>query len=69
MTGSIGAAPMPPQTRGLRLLRPDQRDAKLLRAVLILEKAKTHTSVKYDEPMPDMQRLTWKGVVIDSPGG
>jgi hypothetical protein len=30
----------------------------------ILEKAKTHTSVKYGEPMPDMQRLTWKGIAL-----
>ena len=37
----------------------------------ILEKAKTHTSVKYGEPMPDMQRLTWKGIALhvgDLPG-
>lgn len=37
----------------------------------ILEKAKVHTSVKYDEPMPDMQRLTWKGIALhvgDLPG-
>ena len=37
----------------------------------ILEKAKTHTSVKYDEPMPDMERLTWKGIALhvgDLPG-
>lgn len=30
----------------------------------ILEKAKTHTSVKYGEPMPDMQRLTWEGIAL-----
>lgn len=37
----------------------------------ILEKAKTHTSVKYGEPMPDMERLTWKGIALhvgDLPG-
>jgi L,D-transpeptidase catalytic domain len=37
----------------------------------VLEKAKTHTSVKYDEPMPDMQRLTWEGIALhvgDLPG-
>ncbi|HEX2365193.1 MAG TPA: L,D-transpeptidase family protein [Bradyrhizobium sp.] len=30
----------------------------------ILEKAKTHTSATYDEPMPDMERLTWKGIAL-----
>ncbi len=37
----------------------------------ILEKAKAHTSVKYGEPMPDMERLTWKGIALhvgDLPG-
>ena len=37
----------------------------------ILDKAKTHTSVKYGEPMPDMQRLTLKGIALhvgDLPG-
>jgi hypothetical protein len=37
----------------------------------ILQKAKVHTSATYDEPMPDMQRLTWKGIALhvgDLPG-
>jgi len=37
----------------------------------ILQKAKTHTSAKYGEPMPDMQRLTLKGIALhvgDLPG-
>jgi hypothetical protein len=37
----------------------------------ILQKAKTHTSSKYDEAMPDMQRLTWQGIALhvgDLPG-
>lgn len=37
----------------------------------VLQKAKTHTSSKYDEPMPYMQRLTWKGIALhvgDLPG-
>jgi hypothetical protein len=37
----------------------------------ILQKAKVHTSATYGEPMPDMQRLTWKGIALhvgDLPG-
>ena len=37
----------------------------------ILQKAKVHTSSKYDEAMPDMQRLTWQGIALhvgDLPG-
>jgi hypothetical protein len=37
----------------------------------ILQKAKVHTSATYDEPMPDMERLTWKGIALhvgDLPG-
>src|SRR5262249_52915840 len=30
----------------------------------VLEKAKRHTSSKYDEPMPDMERLTWQGIAL-----
>ena len=36
----------------------------------VLQKAKTHTSNKYDEAMPDMERLTWQGIALhvgDSP--
>jgi hypothetical protein len=37
----------------------------------ILQKARTHTSSKYDEAMPDMERLTWQGIALhvgDLPG-
>ena len=37
----------------------------------VLEKAKVHTSATYGEPMPDMERLTWKGIALhvgDLPG-
>jgi hypothetical protein len=37
----------------------------------ILDKAKVHTSATYGEPMPDMERLTWKGIALhvgDLPG-
>ena len=37
----------------------------------VLQKAKTHTSSKYHEPMPYMERLTWKGIALhvgDLPG-
>jgi hypothetical protein len=37
----------------------------------ILEKAKVHTSATYGEPMPDMEKLTWKGIALhvgDLPG-
>jgi hypothetical protein len=37
----------------------------------ILDKAKVHTSATYGEPMPDMEKLTWKGIALhvgDLPG-
>lgn len=37
----------------------------------ILDKAKVHTSSTYGEPMPDMEKLTWKGIALhvgDLPG-
>ena len=37
----------------------------------VLEKAKVRTSATYGEPMPDMERLTWKGIALhvgDLPG-
>jgi hypothetical protein len=37
----------------------------------ILAKAKVHTSATYGEPMPDMEKLTWKGIALhvgDLPG-
>ncbi len=37
----------------------------------VLQKAKTHISNKYDEAMPDMERLTWQGIALhvgDLPG-
>jgi hypothetical protein len=37
----------------------------------ILQKAKVHTSATYGEAMPDMQRVTWKGIALhvgDLPG-
>jgi hypothetical protein len=40
-------------------------------AFTILDKAKVHTSATYGEPMPDMEKLTWKGIALhvgDLPG-
>jgi hypothetical protein len=37
----------------------------------ILDKAKVHTSATYGEPIPDMEKLTWKGIALhvgDLPG-